>query len=121
MSDTDMAPISAEDRKVANIRTGTYEPFFSDGKPDGHVLQVNPNNERGYGFHVYRMAPGAVTVPHRHDGDEEFLVLEGEVIDHDGFRYGPGDLVWLRDGTVHNSHSPTGCLLAVYLPGASSP
>ncbi|MEM7059243.1 MAG: cupin domain-containing protein [Pseudomonadota bacterium] len=116
-----MKPIAAEDRKVANINTGTYEPFLSDnGTPDGDVLQVNPNNKRGYGFHVYRMEPGQTTVAHRHDGDEEFLVLEGELFDHDGYRYGPGDLVWLRDGTEHCSTSPGGCLLAVYLPGTGA-
>ena len=116
-----MKPISAEDRKVANIKTGTYAPFLTDdGTPDGDVLQVNPNKRTGYGFHVYRMEPGQTTVPHRHDGDEEFLVLEGELFDHDGYRYGPGDLVWLRDGTEHCSTSPKGCLLAVYLPGTGA-
>ena len=113
-----MKPISTDDRRVANIRDGSYQPFLADdGTPDGDVLQVNPNNKTGHGFHVYRMAPGQTTVPHRHNGDEEFLVLEGEIVDHDGFRYGPGDLVWLRDGTEHCSTSRDGCLLAVYLPG----
>jgi len=116
-----MKPIAAEDRKVANIKTGEFKPFLADdGTADGDVLQVNPNNKRGYGFHVYRMEAGQTTVPHRHDGDEEFLVLEGEIVDHDGFRYGPGDLVWLRDGTEHCSTSPNGCLLAVYLPGTGA-
>ena len=114
-----MKPIATEDRKVANIKTGTFKRFLSDdGTPDGEVLQVNPNNRTGYGFHVYRMAPGQTTIPHRHNGDEEFLVIKGEIVDHDGFRYGPGDLVWLRDGTEHSSYSPDGCTLAVYLPGA---
>ncbi|MFK7944019.1 MAG: cupin domain-containing protein [Paracoccaceae bacterium] len=115
-----MKPIEANDRHVANIAKGAFLPFTApDGTPDGEVLQVNPNNPRGYGFHVYRMTPGQVTVPHRHSGDEEFFVIDGDLTDHDGFEYGPGDLVWLRDGTEHCSSSRNGCVLVVYLPGTS--
>lgn len=116
-----MKPIATDDRRVANMHRDDFRPFIAkDGTPDGEVLQVNPGNAAGYGFHVYRMAPGQVTVAHRHMGDEEFLVIEGELFDHDGYRYGPGDLVWLRSGTEHSSHAPEGCLLAVYLPGDAS-
>ena len=63
------------------------------------------------------MAPGHTTTAHKHAGDEEFLVLEGELVDHDGHRYGPGDLVWLEAGTTHHSYSPEGALLVVYYRG----
>ncbi len=113
-----MEPISTEDRKVRNIKADTYQPFIdSNGEPDGDVLQANPDNKPGYGFHIYRMAPGDTTTAHIHADAEEFYVIDGEVFDHDGFRYGPGDLVWLRKGTKHNSHSPSGCTLVVYYPG----
>lgn len=112
-----MDPISPDDRRVTNIREGAFKPFVdADGRHDGEVLQVNPNNPTGYGFHVYRMPAGHTTTAHEHVGDEEFLIIEGEIVDHDGFRYGPGDLVWLRSGTKHHSYSPDGCLLAVNLP-----
>lgn len=113
-----MKPIADADRKVANIGTGEFKPFVAnDGTPDGEVLQVNPNKKRGYGFHLYRMGPGDVTVPHRHAGDEEFFLIDGDLTDHDGYEYQPGDLVWLRDGTEHSSTSKTGCVLVVHLPG----
>ena len=113
-----MKPITGTARRVANIHTGRFEPFLSDdGTPDGEVLQVN-GGKRGYGFHVYRMAPGQTTLPHTHVGDEEFLLIEGDLRDHDGFEYRPGDLVCLRSGTAHSSYSEKGCVLAVYLPGA---
>ncbi len=100
---------------MVNIADGTFLPFIDeDGSEDGEVLQVNPNKERGYGFHVYRMPPGHTTTPHVHDGDEEFYILEGEVVDHDGYRYKAGDLVWLEAKTKHNSYSPDGALLVVY-------
>ena len=115
-----MKPIAPEDRRVANVSSGTFKPFLDkEGRHDGDVLQVNPYNQTGYGFHVYRMEAGHTTTAHEHIGDEEFLMIEGELIDHDGHRYGPGDLVWLRSGTKHHSYSPDGCLIAVYLPADS--
>lgn len=117
---SELGPIKQEDRRVANIKTAKFKPFFSKGMPDGEVLQLNDAKPLGTGFHVYRMAPGETTVAHEHLSDEEFLMIEGEVIDHDGVRYGPGDLVWLRKGTKHSSYSPNGCVIAVYLEGEES-
>lgn len=115
-----LKPIASEDRRVANIHTDLFEPFTgSNGEPDGEVLQVN-GGKTGYGFHVYRMAPGQTTIAHEHVGDEEFLLIEGDLVDHDGVRYQPGDLVWLRSGTKHHSYSEKGCVLAVYLPATKS-
>ena len=28
-------------------------------------------------------------------------MIEGDLVDHDGIRYGPGDFVWLRAVTAH--------------------
>jgi len=42
------------------------------------------------------------------------LIIQGDLKDHDGSEYGPGPLVWLRDGTVYNSTTKNGCLIAVY-------
>ncbi len=110
-----MKPIGTDKRRVANMADAEFLPLFDDnGRQDGDVLQVNPNKRLGYGFHVYRMAPGHTTTAHVHEGDEEFLVLEGEVIDHDGYRYVKGDLVWLEADTMHHSYSPNGALLAVF-------
>lgn len=115
---TDLKPISEDDRRVANWNDARFETFLDDdGNPDGEVLQVN-GGKTGHGFHVYRMAPGTTTTAHEHLGDEEFLLIEGDLTDHDGYEYKPGDIVWLRSGTKHNSSTKNGCLLAVYLPGA---
>ncbi|MEL7543293.1 MAG: cupin domain-containing protein [Pseudomonadota bacterium] len=112
-----MKPIADGDRRVANIYDDAFVPFVDDTGPcDGEtVLQVNAHAAPGVGFHVYRMAPGTTTTPHEHTDHEEFLVLEGTLTDHDGFVYRKGDLVWLRKGTIHSSHSEEGALLAVYI------
>ena len=38
----------------------------------------------------------------------------GDLVDHDGIRYGPGDLVWLRAVTAHTSYTEAGCLIVVF-------
>ena len=112
-----MKPVKPEDRRIANIHEAEFKPFvFDDGVILGDsVLQLDDSKPPGVGFHVYRMAPGMTTRPHRHNGHEQFLVLEGELVENDGTVFRRGDLVWLRDGTEHCSHSPHGCLLAVHI------
>jgi quercetin dioxygenase-like cupin family protein len=110
--------IKQRDRRVVNIHTHAFEPFCdAKGTPSvgEDILQINAHSQPGVGFHVYRMAPGTTTTPHEHTDDEEFLVLEGELVDHDGYTYRTGDLVWLKKGTQHTSHSKEGALLAVYI------
>jgi anti-sigma factor ChrR (cupin superfamily) len=109
-----MKAISDDDRRVENIFTAEFTPITSAGKPDGAVLQLNDSAPLSTGFYIYKMEPGTTTVAHRHAGDEEFLIIKGDLTDHDGAEYGPGDLVWLRDGTAHNSSTKNGCLIAVY-------
>ena len=110
-----MKPISKSKRRVVNIENGEFLPLIDEnGREDGQVLQLNPNHKRGFGFHIYAMPAGHHTTPHVHAGDEEFFVLAGEVIDHDGFRYQKGDLVWLEANTKHNSYSPDGAVLVVF-------
>jgi len=108
-----MKPISKTDRRVANIFETVFTPIQSNGKPDGEVLQLNDDKPLGSGFYIYKMEPGTASVPHKHAGHEEFLIIQGDLTDHDGFEYGAGDLVWLRDGTAHNSTTKNGCLVAV--------
>jgi hypothetical protein len=45
---------------------------------------------------------------------EEFLVLEGDLVDSDGTTFGPGDFVSYEAGTHHNSWTEGGCLIAVF-------
>lgn len=111
-----MKPVEPGHRRVANITTSPFKEWLNaDGSPSGTSILQLDTSPMGVGFHVYRMEPGAVTEPHEHTEDEQFLVLEGELIENDGTVYKQGDLVWLKAGTEHNSHSPNGCLLAVHI------
>lgn len=115
-----MQKIQPIDRRVVNINRDKFKPFCNENGPSSHesILQINSHDRLGVGFHVYRMQPGTTTTPHEHTEDEEFLVLEGELQDNDGYVYKTGDLVWLKKGTQHSSHSEHGALLAVYIGAA---
>ncbi len=114
-----MRDITEADRKVANIHTAAFVPFvYPDGTALGDaVLQLNTDAPLGTGFHVYRMPAGMTTLGHRHNGHEQFLILEGELHEPDGKVFRAGDLVFYRDGSEHNSYTPNGCLLAVHIAG----
>lgn len=118
-----MKPIAPQDRLVANIHKAEYQPFiYPDGTALGdRVLQLDASQPLGVGFHVYYMPPGMRTLGHRHNGHEQFLILEGELHESDGTVLRKGDLVFYRDGTEHNSYTPDGCLLAVHIAGPEFP
>lgn len=109
-------------RKVVNIDDAKFQTWESEnGQESGQsFLQLNPSNPDGVGFHLFRMAPGTTTDSHRHTGDEEWFMLEGDLTDNDGTRYKAGDLVWMKEGTEHNSYSENGCTLVVYIEKAEA-
>ncbi len=120
---TKIKDVNPADRRVVNIHSAEFKPFiYEDGKAYGDtVLQNDDSLPLGTGFHVYRMPPGMTTRAHRHNGHEQFLILEGELIENDGTVFKVGDLVWLRDGTEHCSTTPNGCLLAVHIARTEFP
>ena len=116
-----MKAIQPHERKVANIYDdAAYRPYDPEGMSETgtHFIQLNPDAKRDVGFYIYRMEPGSRSTPHRHGGAEEFLIIDGELIDNDGTVYRQGDVVWLAGGTEHTSHTETGCLVAVYAEAA---
>jgi anti-sigma factor ChrR (cupin superfamily) len=68
----------------------------------------------GNGTYVYEMELGYTSIPHRHRGIEEFLILSGDLTHHDGAVYREGYLVSLKAGTKHCSHTEYGCVITVY-------
>lgn len=112
-----MPPVKSADRVVANIRSARFEPFETDGAviAGQSYLQLDETFAPATGFHVYRMAPGTQSQPHQHTCHESFYVVEGELIDHDGYVYRPGDFVLLKEGTIHNTRTETGATLIVFI------
>jgi quercetin dioxygenase-like cupin family protein len=115
-----MKPITHSERRVANLHTAVFTPWDPEGISERgtSILQLNPAQPKGVGFYIYKMEPGARSTPHRHGGAEEFLIIDGEIIDNDGTVYRSGDVVWLAPGTEHTSYAPNGALIAVYAEDA---
>lgn len=106
---------SPGDRTVVNAHTTPFLPYDLEGpaQPEMSWLPVSYDPETGLGSYFMRMEPGAVTIEHDHDVMEDFLILEGDLVDSDGAVFGPGDFVTYEAGTRHNSWTENGCLIAV--------
>jgi anti-sigma factor ChrR (cupin superfamily) len=114
--ESEMKPVAEGERIVVNINEAEFEPFVNArGQVDGSLLQLDRSKPPGVGFHVYKMEPGYTTIPHEHQGNEEFLILSGDVTDNDGTVYREGDLVLMKSGTQHSSYTENGCVIAVYI------
>jgi len=103
-------------RQVFSLGTTPFLEYDLEGpvQPDISWLPISYEKTRGTGCYVMRLQPGAVTVAHDHPVVEDFLMLEGELIDDDGMVFRPGDFVSYAPGTHHNSRTETGCLIAVF-------
>lgn len=116
-----MKPVSKDERVVVNIDEAEFKPWaLEDGSVDETqtLVQLNASKPDGVGFHIFRMAPGTTTTAHRHTGDEEFYIIEGDLTDNDGTEYRSGDLVYMKEGTEHNSTTKNGCTMVVYIENA---
>ena len=58
-------------------------------QPEMSWLPISYDDATGHGSYLMRMEPGAVTIAHDHPGMEEFLIIEGELIDDDGAVFRP--------------------------------
>ena len=107
---------TSEDRRVVNAHTTPFLPYDLEGpvQPEMSWLPVSYDAETGQGCYLMRMDPGAVTIAHEHQFMEEFLILEGDLVDSDGTVFTVGDFVSYEAGTRHNSRTENGCLIAVF-------
>ena len=108
-----------KDRQVIDIQNIEFKPFDRYGSPvpkmSWHIISYNQTS--GQGSYVLKMEPGAQTVPHMHMGFEEFLMIEGELIDSDGTTFKKGEFVSFKPGSKHSSFSKTGALIVVFQRG----
>ena len=107
-------------RQVISTSADAFKPYNRYGDPVEGMSWVSLSGDLLNGeFECFmlRMDGGAQSKPHEHTGFEEFLVLDGELIDCDGSTYRAGDFVRLLPGSKHSSHTPEGCTLLVMLRG----
>ena len=107
-------------RQIISTRSDAFKPYDRYGDPIAGMSWIALSGELLNGeFECFllRMEAGAQSRPHEHMGYEEFLVMDGELIDCDGTAYRSGDFVRLLPGSKHSSHTPDGCVLLVMLRG----
>ncbi len=104
-------------RKVVNVYEAEFEPYGLQGVEQAELKWVNISYDEktGQGCFLIRFEPGARSIAHEHTGFEEFLILEGDLVDSDGREYKPGDFVSFKPGSKHSSVSRTSMLAAVIL------
>lgn len=111
-------------RQIISTEADKFKPYNRYGEPVTGMWWLALSGELLNGeFECFmlRMDAGARSKPHQHMGFEEFLVLEGELIDCDGSSYRAGDFVRLLPGSKHTSRTPLGCTLLVILRGNNRP
>ena len=103
-------------RKITNPLNVKFEPFDNYGTsiPGMSWHKISYNKETGQGSYILKMEPGAKSLPHKHINYEEFLVLNGELIDSDSKIFKKGDFITFEPGSTHSSYTKTGCLLLVF-------
>ena len=103
-------------RKITNPLNVKFEPFDNYGVPITGMSwhKISYNEKTGQGSYILKMEPGAKSLPHKHINYEEFLILEGELIDHDDKIFKKGDFITFEPESYHFSYTKTGCLLLVF-------
>ena len=103
-------------RKITNSLNVKFEPFDNYGVPIAGMSwhKISYNEKTGQGSYILKMEPGAKSLPHKHINYEEFLILDGELIDPDDKIFKKGEFITFEPGSSHSSYTKTGCLLLVF-------
>ena len=107
-------------RKITSLYNVKFEPFNNYGSVvegmSWHKISYDKKNG-GQGSYLLKMEPGAKSLPHEHTNYEEFLILDGELIDPDNKVFKKGDFVTFEPGSQHSSYTKDGCLILVFMRG----
>ncbi len=82
----------------------TDEGWDPPAIPGADIMHIDGESPRSDGAEVgfVRLAPGATFPRHSHNGDEDYLVLQGACRDSNGRTYGAGDRVLNPQGSDHS-------------------
>ena len=105
------------ERKITNPFNIKFEPFDNYGAPIPGMSwhKITYSKKTGQGTYVLKMEPGANSKLHEHTNFEEFIILEGELIDPDKHVLKKGDIVTYKPGSKHSSYTKNGCLILVFM------
>tara|TARA_B100000902_G_scaffold382875_1_gene421047 strand:+ start:124 stop:477 length:354 start_codon:yes stop_codon:yes gene_type:complete len=106
-------------RKITKLKNLKFKPFNKYGRPIKGWFwhKISFDSKSNFGTYVSKLEAGTKTVPHIHTGHEEFLILEGELIDSDGTVYKKGDFISYKPNSSHSSFTKKGCLILTFMRG----
>ena len=109
-------------RKITKLNNLKFEPFDKYGKPikGWSWHKISFDEKTNFGTYISKLDPGTKTVPHTHNGNEEFLILDGELIDSDGEIFKKGDFISYEPNSSHSSYTEKGCLILTFMRGHNS-
>ena len=104
-------------RKITNPFNVEFEPFDNYGFPIKGMSwhKISYNQKSGQGTYLLKMEPGAKSKLHEHTSFEEFIILDGDLVDTDSKIFKKGDIVTFEPGTNHSSSTKNGCLILVFM------
>ena len=109
-------------RKITKLHQLKFKPFNKYGKSikgwSWHNISFNVKTH--FGTYISKLEPGTKTLEHVHTGHEEFLILDGELIDSDGTIFKKGDFISFVPNSNHSSFSKKGCLILTFMRGLNN-
>ena len=112
-----------KNRKITDVYKVDFLPFDRYGPivPNMSWHKITFDEKTNFGSFILKMDPGARSTAHTHIGFEEFLVIEGELIDADKTVFKKGDFITFEPGSKHSSYTEKGALLMVFQRGVNKP
>tara|TARA_B100000686_G_C16131456_1_gene637612 strand:+ start:168 stop:518 length:351 start_codon:yes stop_codon:yes gene_type:complete len=106
-----------ERRKIIKTKHKYFSPYNRYGLVFSGLkwMPLSKDEKLEHEVFIVHFEPGSSSSLHKHQGYEEFYVIDGELVDDDGKVFKKGDYIKFEKGTQHSSHSITGCTLLVIL------
>jgi anti-sigma factor ChrR (cupin superfamily) len=104
-------------RNVVNWTSCDWQPH--PGREDLAWHPVRETSRPNDGYYLLHIPPGGSAPVYDAGIREEFIVLDGSLIDGDGLELAEGDFVSYQSGTSHDAGSPNGCTLLAYIARVS--
>ena len=104
-------------RQIIETRDEEFLEYNRYGKVISGLkwLPLSKDEDLQHEVFIIRFEANSSSSLHRHNGYEEFYVLDGELIDADGEVFKKGDYIKFEKGSEHSSFSKNGCTLLVIL------
>ena len=104
-------------RRIIETKHEYFSPYNRYGTVSSGLkwIQLSKSEMLEHEVFIVKFEPESSSSLHKHNGFEEFYMIDGELIDDDGKMFKKGDYIKFEKGTKHSSYSKTGCTILVIL------